>query len=594
MFGELRVGVKNLLTKANTWTRLQTHTFTSLASTTTAAQLLQNTSAATVSQSQVSPATQWRANGWRTVSGGSSRTIDFRSWVGSSANGSSEPIGEWRLDYSQNSAAYVTGLQFFTNVTDGLAIAKFNANALTTLTASNSSTIDTLQNLSLVNPSGTRLNTAYIFGSTIRGGHQVTDQGVVNFYSAGSNSTYQFKIGSTIGSQQDILQISSVGLYNYGGSYNTSRVTAGQSDTTPPAFLNTYGSLALKGTLKTANATLDENETMIYCDASNANVCTGTPTACNTYVTEGTCNAHTTAGCSWFAGFDCSGFGDQSSCEAQSGCTWGTTSCGGFTDQSSCEAQSPCAWVPNDCSSYVDQGNCESNGCTWNFSDCATSFFDESSCNAQAGCNWNGSSCDGQYNTSCSGSASTGNCTGVYPTGPCTGTYGAACQGTASCSNFTTSGSCATEAGCSWVSGMTITLPLSSAANKGNTSRLYSVVNIGATGTVTVVANTGDSILGYGSGVVLNAQNERVMLHHHLLYTSCAGFVSEGTCNAQSGCSWTAPIVCADYVDESSCNAQSGAGCSWDGSSCTGAGTPGSCNGTYISGKPWIIHQLSN
>jgi hypothetical protein len=592
MFGQIKPTVKNLRVVAGEWFQNQTFTRVNQGTSPQSQIKMRTTTAAASGAQQASPAIEWEGQGWKTNSVAASQAVSFRSYaVGVQAT--VNPIGSWKLESSVNGGAWTSALEMVTTIIDGTTLPRFNVTGAIKSSLSNSSTVDTISNFDLQNPSGTRINMTYTFGSTIKGAIQVQDGGATYFKAAGSGAAHYFQVGSTISAVSDAVQISAVGIYNYGGSFNQGRVTAGGADVTPPAFLNTNGSFAVRGTLKIANATLNENETMIYCDASNANICSGTPTACSTYATEGTCNAHSAIGCSWFAGNDCSGFGDQSTCEAQSGCTWTTASCSVFTDQSSCEAQSPCAWVLNDCATYVDQGNCEGNGCTWNFSDCS-GFGDQSSCEAQSPCTWNGSACEGQYNTSCSGTATTGNCTGNYPTGPCTGTYGAACQGTALCGNLTTSGACATEAGCSWVSGMTLTLPLSSDANDGNTSRIYSIVNIGATGTVTVVANTGDTILGYGSGVVLNAQNERVMLHHHNLFTNCNTLLSEGACNAQSGCTWTAAIVCADYVDESSCNAQSGAGCSWDGSSCSGAGTAAACSGIYTSSKPWVIHQLSN
>jgi hypothetical protein len=61
---------------------------------------------------------------------------------------------------------------------------------------------------------------------------------------------------------------------------------------------------------------------------------------------------------------------------------------------------------------HIENANCTGankvtcnsrSGCTWNFTDCSTSFFDSSSCNAQAGCSWDGILCNGEFNTSCTG-----------------------------------------------------------------------------------------------------------------------------------------------------------------------------------------------
>lgn len=474
-------------------------------------------------------------------------------------------------------------------------------------TVANSSTIDTLQNMNIVS-SGSRVNVTHSFGSTIRSGWQTTDQGAVSFYSAGSGSGYFFKVGSGIGSQNDVLQIYSGGLYNYGSIFSQGRVTAGQADTTPPAYLNTYGSLALRGVFISTNTTLDENQTMVYVDGSSNNICTGTPSVstCSSYTGSGeaTCISHLP--CTWNPAVteSCSTYGgiDQSTCEGQSGCTFDQASCGGASDQSSCEAQDDafggsCSW--NSCSGFGDISSCNGqSGCSASTGDCS-GFGDESSCLSQTGCSWDGSACSGEYFISCDGNY----CAGSYYNGSCSGTHevsAAACSGTVTCASYMSSGACAAETGCTWSSGVTITLPASSAANKGNTSRVYSIVNVGSSGVVTVVPTPGgtipDSILGFGSGVVLNAQNERVMLHHHTLTTNCSVYNSnQSSCESTSGCSWSPAIVCADYNgDESGCNNQSGAGCSYSEGVCSGAGTASSCNGTFTASKPWIIHQLSN
>lgn len=577
---------------------------------------MQNTTAAANNAQQVSPALVQSARGWKTNSVAGSQSVDFRSYV-LPVQGTTTPLGNWKLQYSQNGGAYNDALDVLTNISAGLSIPLLKVSGFLKSVASNSSTIDTLQNLDL-SSTGSRVNAVHSFGSTIRSGWQTTDQGSVNFYSAGPGSSYFFKVGSNISSQNDVLQIYSGGLYNYGGSYNQSNVTAGQSDISPPATLNTYGSLALRGSYKTANATLDANETMVYCDASNANICSGTPSAsCSSHLSEGACSTHSPAGCSWQpeTSESCGIYGgvDQTTCESNSGCTFTQSPCASQnnTDQSSCENQnSPyggsCSWDTSTCSSQVSTSSCNATaGCGADTSgDCGSlsdGGGDGSLCGTQSECSYDSESgsCSGSYFVSCNGNL----CANSYYNGSCDGTHvlaPAVCSGVALCSALGNSGACAAETGCSWVSGMTLTLPPSSQANDGNTSRLYSIVNVGSTGTVTVVPSSGgtpvaDSILGYGSGVVLNAQNERVSVHHHRIIGQCSTYNSnESSCTATTGCAWNPSVTCSDYNGNSfECASHS---CTFNegDSTCSGPGSASSCSGQFTSSNPWIIHQLSN
>ncbi len=605
MFGDLSPRIPNLLVKANTWTKTNTWALPALGATTVSAAVYSNSTPATSGNQQASPSVEWQGNGFRT-SGSLSQSVNFRSYV-IGVQGSGNPAGSWKLESSVAGAAYTAALEFLTTALDGITYPRLNVTGAIRSSVSNSSTIDTLQNFDLVNPSGTRVNITATFGATIRWGIQATDQGAAIYKAAGSSATHYFQVGSNIGSNNDILQISSVGLYNYGGSFNSGRVTAGTASTTSPAFLNSYGSLAVRGTYKTENATLSENETMVYVDASSNAICAGTPsvTNCATYGNEVACVAH--VGCTWNPATTepCSGYGgvDLTTCVSQSGCTFDQVSCAGPSDESSCIAQDDtyggsCAW--NLCSGFTDTASCNAqSGCSASVtSDCSVfsdGGGDGSACATQSECSYESGTgvCSGTYFTSCDG----GYCTGDYYPGSCSGTHTvtpANCSGTVTCAGYTSSGPCAAETGCSWTTGVEITLPSSSLANAGNTSRLYSIVNIGSSGTITVLPTSPDTILGYGSGVILNATNERVMLHHHNVQSNCSVYNSnQASCESTTGCSWSAAVVCADLLDESACNTQSSV-CSWNGSSCTGAGAASSCGGTFTASKPWIIHQLSN
>jgi hypothetical protein len=592
-------------------------TINALAATTLSAHVLENTTAAlTGARIQVSPATQWSGRGWKTNSVAGSQSVDYRAYT-LPITASVNPIAQWKLQSSVNGAAYSDAIAYQNQSQDGVNIGLFTVTGFQKISGSNSSTIDTLQNLDIVNPSGSRIHLTYTFGSTIRYGITSTDQAQIEYKAGGTGATHNFYVGSSITSQQQILQVYPEGIYVSGNGLHTHKVTAGSGDTTPSATLNTYGSLAVKGTLKLANATLTENETFIYCDATNANICAGTATACSTHTGSGqaTCESHALVGCSWVAAVtgscsDATGT-DSGTCTGQgAGCTWEEVSCSGAnnTDSSTCEDQDNayggnCSWDTSTCPGQTSTAACSAiSGCSPDVSgDCSTlsdGGGDGTNCATQSECSYDSGTgaCTGSYFVSCSGNL----CTGNYATGNCNGTYTitpAACTGTALCGNLTTSGDCTTEGGgCSWVSGMTITLPVSSLANRSNTSRLYSLVNIGATGTVTIVAGAGDTILGYGSGVVLNAQNERVMLHHHIVYGECSLYSgNQATCESTSGCTYNPAVVCSVYDgDESGCNAQSGAGCSYSEGVCSGAGSSASCSGTFTSSKPWVIHQLSN
>ena len=598
----------------NKTTKLLTLTQSSLGTTTADSIKLENSTAATAgSQVQISPSVKWTARGWKTNSVAATQPVEFRSNV-LPITGTTNPRGAWQLQYSVNSAAYTTGLEFFTTDTDGVVFPKLKVTGAIESSVNNSSTISTLQNVLLTNPSGSKTNIGFKFGSTIKAGIVVDASGYFEYRGLQHN----FFTGSTAESAFQIVQIYGGGIYNAQASFNAAQVTAGSADTGATIRLSTYGGFAGKGVLTNTATYTFGDELVEYVDGDSAFECSGTATACATYVTQGTCDAHALAGCTWFAGNACSAFTgtNEGTCEGNAGCTWEETPCSpaNNTDQTTCENQDDayggnCAWdtstcpaILNEascngttgcswsdiCSGFTDQGSCEGTSpCVWNFTDCSTSFFDESSCNAQSGCSWDGATCNGQFNTSCTGGLCSGNlCTGNYATGNCNGTYGAVCQGTASCGNLTDDGEtlCELEAGCTWVAGATYTLPVSSIANRNNTSRFYIVKNIGAVANVNVVAGAGDTL----ESAVSLAPLDAVKLHHYTKTANCSTFVTSGTCTP-SGCSWL-PASCSDFgADEATCNAQSGNGCSWDGDSCEGtySGTAGSCSGTYTISKTW-------
>ena len=609
-------------------TKKLTNTITALAATTATSHLLENSTAATTgSRIQVSPAIQWSGRGWKTNSVAASQSVDYRTFV-TPVTATINPLAQWNLQHSVNGGAYTTGLSYIDKVQDGVDVGLFTAAGFQKITGANSSTVGTLQNLDIVN-SGSRSHLTFRFGSTIQGAISTHSDGSMTLRSAGSGRIINFEVGSGIESTNLIAQIYTGGLYCSYAGYFGGVLTGGSADTNATAKLSSYGSFAVKGTHFNAIANLTETETMAYADPAGANVCLGTPTECSTYVSQGTCNTHTGVGCSWFSGNSCSGATgtdsgtcigqgagcvweevscsganntDQTTCESQDdaysgNCLWNTSTCPAIGDEGTCNGTTGCSWSTT-CSGSPDQTTCTNNGCSWNFSDCTTDFLDEGSCNAQAGCSWNGSSCDGQYNTSCTGDTCTGNlCTGNYNNGNCIGTFGATCQGTANCGNLTDDGSvvCAAESGCTWTTGITLTLPAQTVANRSNTSRVYMIMNIGTSGSVTVIPNPSDSptsTINGASSVTLSTQYSQVFLHHHNITTTCTGFTSQSSCQAQSGCTWN-PLTCGSFVTEGSCNVESG--CSWNfgTEACEGTygGSGGDCSGTYISSRKWFVHN---
>ena len=604
-----------------------------LASTTQSSNVLENTTAAlTGSRIQVSPATQWSGRGWKTASVAGSQSVDYRAYT-LPITATASPIAQWKLQHSVNGAAYSDSIAYQNQIQDGVNTGLFTVTGFGRISGNNSSTVDTLQNFNLVNPTGSRTHLTYTFGSTIKFGLSSQDNGYIEYKSAGTGPTHNFFVGSSIGSQSQIMQIYGGGVYNSYGNFTAGVVTAGSGDTSAQTSLSTYGSFAVKGKLVTDSTyTLSSTETFIYVDPSNANICGGTPTFVCAGATESNCNANTGVGCSWFSGNACSGANgtDSSTCTGQgAGCTWEETSCSpaNNTDSTTCEDQNNvfggnCSWDTSTCSSQANQGACEAiSGCTWNFSDCTTfngntqgtcegnsgcawaggdctafNGTDESTCTSgHTGCSWdsdnslcNGtydeaSTCAGQYDTSCSGNL----CSGNFATGNCTGTFGATCNGTANCNNLTDDGftACNAQSGCTWTTGVTVTLPTTANANRSGTGRVYSIIHVGETGTVNIVGQSGQPIFQY-TNLPLLKKGDKVLLHNQNITFQCSIFSTSTPCNAQTGCTW---INCPAIGDESTCNGTSG--CGWDGENnvCTGSI---SCVGTYSNGAHWYAHSL--
>lgn len=334
--------------------------------------------------------------------------------------------------------------------------------------------------------------------------------------------------------------------------------TAGLESTSPLSTWNIYGSSAARGVyVSTNNYTLTANETFVLADVSTAAGCSGTPTACSSYSSEGTCNAHSGVGCSWEGG-DCSGFTSQSVCESYSGCVWsGYADCSGISNYSSCTSTSGCSWY-----------------------DPCNAYWDYSSCVGTSGCSWNSSTSE------CTGM---GSCTGSYYVGySCSGTYGS-CTGTANCGDLSTEGACNAESGCSWSENMTLNLPQGSGLSYGTLgstmARHYYIKKVAGDGGVVITPYSGDDIDGQPTHVIA-ATYDGVHLYYQAITGDCGDFTGSGqeTCESYSGCYWN--DTCSQYYSDYDC---SNAGCSWSTStnSCSGGTT--TCEGTYAKNKRWHV-----
>jgi hypothetical protein len=315
--------------------------------------------------------------------------------------------------------------------------------------------------------------------------------------------------------------------------------------------------------------------------------------------------------CAW-SSYNCSTFPDEGSCNAQSPCSWTSGDCSTFnTQQSSCTGMGGCTWESAACAATADQYSCEAQddayggSCSWNGGySCGSAFYDEMSCNNQPGCAWDSisSTCSGTYGTctgdyytgNCTGSFSScvgdyGNCSGDYYTGTCSGTYGASCSGTALCSNLSTESPCNSEGGCQWIQTLVLTLPAASDVNAAQTSRWYSIIHVGESGTVTITPSGTDTMFQHGSTLVLPKKGDRTLIHQHDIFGNCEDLVTQESC-VGAGCSWSNPCDAYTSSGETYCNEQSG--CTWNGGTATCEGNQVCNSGSYYLSRSWYTHNL--
>lgn len=272
----------------------------------------------------------------------------------------------------------------------------------------------------------------------------------------------------------------------------------------------------------------------------------------------------------------CTSLADQTSCQAEVGCNWGTGGCSGtpvatcasYATQVSCDATSGCAWSSSSscggtasaCSlaTYGTQTSCQGVGCTWGTSascsgsvTCSAYSANQTTCTA-SGCSYAAAACAGSYSCNQWNGTNATTCTTNHPGCTWSAGGGGKCNGgTLSCGSF--SQSLCTPTGCSW-----------------GASSCTGAPSCGAFTQTTCQSTTGCS--WSSSNSCTGSPN------------ACASYGSSASCEASSGCSWSTSASCGgsancNYGNSSSCSAS--AGCSWAASGCTGTYTTNSECSTF-------------
>jgi hypothetical protein len=492
-----------------------------LGSTVTDAVVIANTTTAVFNSPQLPLAQHWSAKYYDT-SVSASRSVDFRNYLlPIQGSGSNANVGDliWTSSVNGGTESEILKLSRHGSLKTTVTTTTGGFTGYEISAPFSNSAPGTTQHIKLSN-SGTYSWITGYFSGTLKNAFGFRDSG--DIYYASQNGNHYFYSGTS--SLTLLAQIYGGGIYNNGGSFNTGKVSAGQATTTPHSTLSIYGSTGAKTQTITTPTTLTDAYTNVIVDCSSYNECTGTPsqTDCSTYTGSGqsTCESH--YGCTWNPGSSCSAFDNESgmtTCAETSGCTVTTAACTG-ADETACLANDDayggsCSWGSNDCSA-LGAGTCGStSGCTENTSSCSAFNGNESACTGQTGCSissgstcsaqgdessctsagcfWNGTSCDGD-NSTCTGDyfvSCTGtyySCSGNYNTGACTGIYNTLCSGSVSCGGYVDSGTCTAEAGCSWVSGVSVTLP------PNPTERYYCIGKKNTSGNLTILPNTGHTV----------------------------------------------------------------------------------------------------
>lgn len=612
-----------LLSNPYVFTTVQTVRRNALGTTTQNGYAVENTTAATSSVQQVSPAFTRTGRGWKTNSTGSSQTVSFRDFV-LPVSWAAAPTGVLKFQSSINGASFsdVFTIDSAWNIVS-TGKATFNDVAKVSKIWNNYLP-GTTDHLNLQNPGGSYTHIAFEFASSvIKSSITAKSDGTIQFKNTGAGQIEFHGWNSNIWSVYQISYIGSSGFWTsqnvVAGWYMSAwQVSQGHS------IMHINGSQWHKWRYITQSTTLGLYDYIALVNTADAEACVWTPstTSCSGY-NSWNCTSH--AGCSWTS-INCPDYnGNQSGCESSPGCSWETASCSGFGDEWTCNGYGGCSWTyetlgcdwfgnemdctghsgcswnpesTSSCSGFGDESTCNSySGCSWTITpyNCSEYFFDESSCNAQSGCSWNGSSCDGTFNVdtcewsyvsspaNCSGSYNNYYCSGTYVTGNCVGT-GWYCWGTVTCSWYGSQSPCEAETGCNWETGVTIDLPnIDSVIDGNNVWRPYFIQKIDNSAWTLLVSPYSWQTIEWASNISTTTQYASWLLYPFKATENCNIFETSGACGAASWCAWTY-YECSSFSNSEDCSAQSG--CSWDWSFCTGQ-YGWYCSGTHIISKQW-------
>lgn len=422
---------------------------------------------------------------------------------------------------------------------------------------------------SIVNSVGTGSNLDFVFGSTVAARVTTDSSGEFIFRSsANTGSSYVFYSGPLVTSNNVVAFFGTAGALFYGHVQALGFVEAGSVDNSPPATLNSYGSIAQKNDTVFTDVTLDANQAILLCDPTNNLSCGGTGDACSGY-SYSACTSHSVYGCTQNTTGNCSDYnGDQITCNSHGGdgCSAGLSPCSTYNNDSANCSFVGCTFTPPTCAAFAgDPSTCSgAPGCTPDFADCSAfsdGGGDGAACNAHfTYCTYDSLSgaCSGSYYVgTCSGSysGSNGSCTGSdFFNGSCNGGLFGTCAGTGVCSNLTGSGSSAcTASGCTWAASIVVTLPPIGGGNVSNTddrTGWRSVIKNVGSGAVYVRSHVADSIEGSPS-VTLASLYNWIELHPWKKRLQCSTFTDEPTCIAQTPCTWTGSACTGTYSNSS-------------------------------------------
>ena len=319
------------------------------------------------------------------------------------------PSNTARLTVDDVSVRYLTG--------GGLVVAgtSFFRSKMTVVQNNTSTTLGgKSDHLELLNTTASGVtNFNFKFAQTALSGIQARSTGILDFISTamGTNGGFTWKIGSNVSTLSDYGNLDVNGWSTNENGRFAKKVIAGLNSVTAPATLNSNGSYAGRGVLITTTDTVLTNAyEFVYLDSSLTAGCTGTTSVVCSAQTNGTdCNLYTALGCINAFG-NCIDFIDEESCNLNNPpCGWVTTApCSEFNaNETACTTTAGCtANYEGDCTVFGDETTCLANsGCSWDGS-CFGSYY--TSCSGDYDIT---PYCSGGEYGSCEGTASCSNIT---------------------------------------------------------------------------------------------------------------------------------------------------------------------------------------